>query len=340
MTMTPLDPPGPCAYDEVIDVELSSDPLLLAIEYLTGSTPNDGGWDVVYADGRFSYRYRTSSRDGNTWHIRPPGGHWPCPFRLHYEPATMLPTRGQTWGAIYDLSFAAQPSQSIGASGPFTIAGLQWYAKGSTSKVSSALVNGSGLVFTNTTAIGATMNAASILADRHLFLPLSAIPDYEPTAPLLVFARMTQNGNTSTTGPWIGLVDSTNDGVELQAAARQTEAWAGIEQSASKQIAYKLGTSSFTYTTSAGTGLSVAGILRPCRQLSIPVAAASSGEIPAPDAFKHVAAGATTSSGSLNVIDPTTRANPGLAFFFSCSGSIGSAATFHWLRVMQPKAAA
>lgn len=88
MTMVPLDTPGACAHDEVIDFVLPAEPLVLMVEYITDDDPelNTGEWDVVYGDGRFSYRYRTSTREGTTWHIRPPGGVWQGKFRFHYEP--------------------------------------------------------------------------------------------------------------------------------------------------------------------------------------------------------------------------------------------------------------
>lgn len=143
MTMTPIDPPGPCAYAEVIDVVLSAEPAIVAIEYL----PNGGGgaWDVVYADGRFSYRYRDSTRSGTTFHIRPPGDYWPCPFRLHYEP--LWP--GTLWDVLYEIDLRTLPTQTLRPTIQYmmyenvTIDGKPWfihYASGLT-----ALVTGTGL---------------------------------------------------------------------------------------------------------------------------------------------------------------------------------------------------
>ncbi|MBA3841091.1 MAG: hypothetical protein H0X39_00450 [Actinobacteria bacterium] len=56
--------------------------------------PMPGAWDVVYggtdstgANGAFAPRYATSSRVGNTWTVRPPGGTWPCPVRVWCDEA-------------------------------------------------------------------------------------------------------------------------------------------------------------------------------------------------------------------------------------------------------------
>lgn len=183
MTMTPIDPPGPCAYGEVIDVVLSAEPALVAIEFL----PNGGGgaWDVVYADGRFSYRYRDSTRDGTTFHIRPPGDYWPCPFRVHYEPA--VPTGGQTWGTIYAPDLAAETTR-VCAPGSHTIGGVTWWVKGVASGQSAGATNGTGLYIQSNFGVD---NSDQANPSLRWFLPLANVPGFNPNAPVAVWARAT-----------------------------------------------------------------------------------------------------------------------------------------------------
>lgn len=99
MTVTPLDPPGPIGSRvETIDFTATLPVVAVSIEF----NPDEGngaretaydGTDESHANGTFSHRYRNSTIEGNTWHLRREGG-WPGPFQLRVKEASVLPPAG------------------------------------------------------------------------------------------------------------------------------------------------------------------------------------------------------------------------------------------------------
>jgi hypothetical protein len=112
MSLVPIDVPGDVAHDEVIDFTLSRSPSAIHIEFITDDDPelNTGDWAIVYGgvdsnneNGRFSYRFRESSRDGDTWHIAPPGGSWNgIKFRLWADESSPEIVIGTPAATLYD----------------------------------------------------------------------------------------------------------------------------------------------------------------------------------------------------------------------------------------------
>lgn len=347
MTVTFLDPPGPLpTRREVIDFVSTSGVLAVSVRFGDGAVE-----ERAYRDGQWLYPYADSSGPASgaagTYHLVRTGG-WPRGFTVHVDeqiPPTPMPTGGQTWGVIYEVDFAAQPSQTIGAAGAYTIGGLTWWAKGLTTQVSTAVVNGAGLQFTNLSASNLLMPGyATAFTARHLFCPLGQVPGYAASGPTIVLARMTQspsNGVGTSSGTWVGLISSTNDAISQLGSARASEAWAGIEQSTSKQIMWKLGGEGTSGASSAaGTGLGVAGVIRSHREFSLIVGSPWSGTWPAPSDLRTPVYNAPQST-MMYAIDPPARANPGIGLYLSTnSGMSGAVGTIHGVRILQPKVAA
>lgn len=160
-----------------------------------------------------------------------------------------------SWKNIYELDLSAEANMT-GVIGANVIDALTWYGKGSLAAGGNAytinLVNGLGLGVQQTTAVASTgLGTSGALTVPHWFLPLSAVPDYSATQPLLIRGRFKFSGATCQGA--MGLCSSTNDGTGLIAGDRQYDHFIGNIQQATTtpSLASKDGVSQ--YLATAGT---------------------------------------------------------------------------------------
>lgn len=152
---------------------------LLAISIGLGA---DRVEERVYRDGMFLPGYRRSSRDGNVFTIVRDDG-WPAHPSAYVDPIPLPPTGAQSYGTIYTLDFAAQPSQSLNAApGAVVIDGLTWWMKNSIGDCNIQLQNGSGLSWVN--------DYGGAPSTRAMCLPLANVPGFNPLSPLQVWFNM------------------------------------------------------------------------------------------------------------------------------------------------------
>jgi hypothetical protein len=125
VTLTAITPPPNIGPSQPIVFTLSREPVAIGVEYLTSDIPasNTGAWDAVYGDcdqnagytnGRFSYRYRSSSREGNTWTIRPPGDYWPGRFHVLVDES---PAPVEAAGALHLPYTTYSGAETVAANG-------------------------------------------------------------------------------------------------------------------------------------------------------------------------------------------------------------------------------
>lgn len=201
MTVAWIDTPGVPLYSasEAIDFTATDEVSALSVSF----GPNRVE-ERAFRDGAFLYPYLASTRDGTTFALRRSGG-WPrtpTVFVDEVPPVPPLPTGGQAYGAIYNLDFAAQPSQNLTPKSTYTIDGLTWYAKNNPGTSNISIVNGSGLNFWSVEGSPPT--------SRIMCLPLASVPGFNATAPLQVWCHMVSldSGHGS---PCFGLVDVAAD---------------------------------------------------------------------------------------------------------------------------------
>lgn len=140
MTFVPTTPPGAISGNTPIVFTLTREPWNVSVRMFPVDDDGNaitGAWDVVYggtdntgANGSFADRYPDSSRSGNTWTVRPPGGTWPCPVRIWVDEAP-VPTTPTGWDVLLDFDFTAEPDGTLhplNMPGDYTetIGGLTW----------------------------------------------------------------------------------------------------------------------------------------------------------------------------------------------------------------------
>lgn len=158
----------------------------------------------AYRDGAFVWPYLRSTRAGNLFTLVRDDGDagWPAdpkPFVDEEPPPPLLPTGGQSYGAIYELDFTAQPTQNLNiAPGSAVIDGLTWWAKNALGQATMSIVNGSGLEWWS--------HDPSPPVARLLGLPLANVPNFNPSAPVQIWAAMKRNSGNN--GVYVGLIDA------------------------------------------------------------------------------------------------------------------------------------
>jgi hypothetical protein len=183
----------------------------------------------AYRDSAFVPPYTGSTVVGSTYTLVRAGG-WPntpTVFVDELPPPPTIPIGGQPMGAVYTVDFRTLPSQTLTAPGAYTIDDLTWWAKvaltgqpyGATQE--NLLTNGLGLGLA-TLAQGSRVGSDGALANRHLFLPFSNVPNYNALAPTLVRWHVTESsGNYNEHQMIVGVCSTTSDAVAVQAAQRQ-----------------------------------------------------------------------------------------------------------------------
>jgi hypothetical protein len=161
---------------------------------------------------------------------------------------------------LYEVDFTAQANQTFGAAGSVTIDGKTWWLKGSLTPSgrvhTNAIVNGSGFRFGYTSGAFGDIGTNTTLATRHAFLPLSSLTGWDSSKAYMVRARFSYPGGlTANTSPLVGIVNTTSDAVELQAAHRAGDLMVGPSPNtgATNLLKYKFGGAA---ATSAGTARS------------------------------------------------------------------------------------
>jgi hypothetical protein len=141
--------------------------------------------EIAYRDDTFVYPYAGSEKHGGEFTLRRSGG-WPSEPTVRVEeiaPPPGPPTGAQSYGTIYTLDFAAQPSQSLNAApGAVVIDGLTWWAKNPIGDCNIQLQNGSGLSWVN--------DYGGAPSTRAMCLPLANVPGFNPLSPLQVWFNM------------------------------------------------------------------------------------------------------------------------------------------------------
>jgi hypothetical protein len=162
---------------------------------------------------------------------------------------------------LYQVDFTTLPNQTIGAAGSYTVDGKTVWAKGTLAPAGSVLQtnikNGLGLHYEVLSGSGSlSIGTSGELLQRHFFWPLSQFSGWTSGKAYMVRFRMSatipQNVN-----PYFGLVDSTSDAVNLQAAQRAGDLLVAPTPSSGTvgTLAVKLGAAAATTATGRATAM-------------------------------------------------------------------------------------
>lgn len=95
------------------------------------------------------------------------------------------------WRSIYEVDFSAEPNQTIGAAGSYTIGKATWWAKGAlvynhggANTYTLSIVNGTGLRWATTGASGFFFSTGVAFPGRVMFMPFAQFTSYNPALPL------------------------------------------------------------------------------------------------------------------------------------------------------------
>jgi hypothetical protein len=140
---------------------------------------------------------------------------------------------------LYDVDFAALPSQTIGAAGSYTIDGKTWWAKGakSANHTESAVVNGVGLRFSVTGALGYQPTGDTPgggFNTQLMFMPLAQLTGFSassPTALMFTFAATSAWPGTLSSIQ-LGLIGAASNGAAFLSADRGSQTWFGCSSGA------------------------------------------------------------------------------------------------------------
>lgn len=176
MSVTFLDPQYPSrlpSRNEVLDFTITTDPAdaVVTMEH------ESGVWETIYQGGRFALKYRASTLDGSTFHVRRSGG-WP--EGRWYVPVTEAPPLLTTqWEVLHDFDFTTFPTQAVELGSvvyTLSLGGYTWNVKSSVGgSPGQQQVLGSGFSLLSNSrpwASGSTQMGSAIS------LPLSSLPGY------------------------------------------------------------------------------------------------------------------------------------------------------------------
>jgi hypothetical protein len=193
----------------------------LNVSYTDELGAQTGEEEPAYRDGAFIGRFAAlSEKVGNEYRVRRDGG-WPANPAPHAEEVAQGPTGGQAMGAIYEVDLRAQPNLNLaGASGTYTIDGLDWYAKGPLGRFAQLrVVNGQGLEMQ---ANNNMFWGDPTWESRIMLLPLTEVPGYNPLAPLIVRGAFDLSAVGLNANHWtfVGIMDAILDGAQTTSHER------------------------------------------------------------------------------------------------------------------------
>jgi hypothetical protein len=174
-----------------------------------GIAIDDGG-----ANGAATVRHRFVAGAGIALTELPTG-------EVEIASTVVVPTGGQTWGAIYELDLTTLPTQTL-VNGANLVDGLTWYSKGTADFIDTVvnnIVNGLGMEC-GSGAFGVTGN----YSNRIPWFPFAQLPDFNPAAPVAVAWRWSGSGMSSSNYMVGGLASMANNGTQWLSAERASQA--------------------------------------------------------------------------------------------------------------------